>query len=495
MNNRLVIYFHYDPNGQADSACRFGVRAMRKQARAFLFVTNGTLQAQSRQWLEENQIRYLERENTGLDVGAYKAALQQVGRQAMDDFDEVILMNYTLAGPVRPLAQMFERMDARKDLDFWGLSRHYAMRSRRFGKRGEVPEHIQSHFIAVRRRMYADFWAYWQKIPLPGSYEDSIRFHESRFTAHFAKLGYRWDTFVDGDAWRGIFVNPIMACPRELIVRENCPFFKRRSFFTPYADELRRTDGRAAAELYAYLQQESDFPVDALIADLLPVQPLAYMAQNLHWHYLFAPANGVTSTPITPLTTPELAQGVQLRSDTLYSISLPVTAEGAAAWYERNLAWDPGTAAAALALFEEHAGLGVLGPALPLYPDMARAKRKQWQRNLPYLKEKLQTLQLGIPLAEDLPLPLPNGGWLLLRGAAFPDGIPPISRKADFWLLPLLAQKNGYFSATAESPEQAIARKDVYEAGFWPVQTVAGAGKLLARRIKHRLTCRKEGDE
>lgn len=237
------------------------------------------------------------------------------------------------------------------------------------------------------------------------------------------------------------------------------------------------------------------FPVDALIADLLPVQPLAYMAQNLHWHYLFAPANGVTSTPITPLTTPELAQGVQLRSDTLYSISLPVTAEGAAAWYERNLAWDPGTAAAALALFEEHAGLGVLGPALPLYPDMARAKRKQWQRNLPYLKEKLQALQLGIPLAEDLPLPLPNGGWLLLRGAAFPDGIPPISRKADFWLLPLLAQKNGYFSATVESPEQAIARKDVYEAGFWPVQTVAGAGKLLARRIKHRLTCRKEGDE
>ena len=46
-----------------------------------------------------------------------------------------------------------------------------------------------------------------------------------------------------------LFVNPIMACPKLLLADRGCPFFKRRSFFTPYVDELRRTAGQAAAEM------------------------------------------------------------------------------------------------------------------------------------------------------------------------------------------------------------------------------------------------------
>ena len=154
-----------------------------------------------------------------------------------------------------------------------------------------VPEHIQSHFVVVRSRMMADFFAYWQAAALPASYEDSVRLHETQFTAHFAALGYRWDTFVDTEDLASLFVNPIMACPK-LLADRGCPFFKRRSFFTPYADELRRTDGQAAAELYDYLKSETDYPVDDLLRALLPVQPLAAMAQNLHWHYILPQTAG-----------------------------------------------------------------------------------------------------------------------------------------------------------------------------------------------------------
>ena len=63
--------------------------------------------------------------------------------------------------------------------------------------------------------------------------------------------------------------------PKLLLADRGCPFFKRRSFFTPYADELRRTDGQAAAELYDYLKSETDYPVDDLLRALLPVQPVS----------------------------------------------------------------------------------------------------------------------------------------------------------------------------------------------------------------------------
>lgn len=492
MNNRLVIYFHYDPRGQADTACRFAVQAMRKQARVFLFVHNGALAKESRAWLEQNGVPFLERENVGLDVGAYRDALLHIGREELDTFDEVILMNYTLAGPVYPLEDLFAKMNARQDLDFWGLSRHYAMRSRRFGKGGEVPEHIQSHFIAVRRRMYADFWQYWQTMQLPASYEESIRNHETRFTEYFAALGYRWDTCVDGETWRGVFVNPIMGCPRELIEGKSCPFFKRRSFFTPYMDELRRTDGCAAVQLYTCLKEKTEYPVDDLIASLLPVQPLAYMAQNLHWHYRL-PAVSKGNMPVV-LRVEDLADGMPLRPDTIYCIHLPLPEDGALHWYARLSDWDDQALAAAAALFEQYAGLGVLGPALPLYPEFIHDKWARWHSDLPELKQAMDKIGVKVPVVEETPLPLPNVGCLLVRGAAFPQGLPPLRRAADFWLLPLMAQQNGFFSADAETEEQSLARVDVYQASMWPQQTVSGTAKAFARCVKHTLV-HKEADK
>ena len=49
MKKRLIIYFNYHPNGQADAACRFAVQQMAAVGQVF-FVNNGPLQPESRQW-------------------------------------------------------------------------------------------------------------------------------------------------------------------------------------------------------------------------------------------------------------------------------------------------------------------------------------------------------------------------------------------------------------------------------------------------------------
>lgn len=49
---RLVIYFHYDPAGRIDTACRIAVQAMQKYAKV-LFVTNGTLTPADRVWVRQ----------------------------------------------------------------------------------------------------------------------------------------------------------------------------------------------------------------------------------------------------------------------------------------------------------------------------------------------------------------------------------------------------------------------------------------------------------
>ena len=104
---RLVIYFHYDPAGCIDTACRIAVQAVQKYGKV-IFVTNGALAPADRVWVRQSGAGCIERENTGFDVGAYREALLTIGREALAEYEEIILMNYTLAGPVCELQPMFE---------------------------------------------------------------------------------------------------------------------------------------------------------------------------------------------------------------------------------------------------------------------------------------------------------------------------------------------------------------------------------------------------
>lgn len=87
------------------------VQAMQKYGKV-IFVTNGALAPADRVWVRQSGAGCIERENTGFDVGAYREALLTIGREALAEYEEIILMNYTLAGPVCELQPMFEAMQA-----------------------------------------------------------------------------------------------------------------------------------------------------------------------------------------------------------------------------------------------------------------------------------------------------------------------------------------------------------------------------------------------
>ncbi len=471
---RLIVYFHYDPLGQIDTACRLAVEAMARYGEVF-FISNGTLCPADRAWAASATLACRERKNTGLDVGAYKDALETIGRERLAKYDELVLMNFTLAGPVCSLASMFAEMEARPELAFWGLTRHYAMKSRRFGGRsGEVPEHLQSHFLAVRAPLLhsGDFWQYWQAMPLPASYEESIVNHETRFTAHFAALGYRWDSYVNTADLQGVFVNPIMACPRELLANRGCPFFKRRSFFTPYADELRRTDGTAARALYDYVKQKTEYPVDLLLASLLQRQPLDALAKELHWQY------------VLPETLPG-EKAIDLDAMGLALLHLPCPEmDPAAAWYSREASRQADEALAeAAALFAKEPMLGIISPAVPLLPAAQQNRMADWQAARSTLQGSVQ-----VPLGMEPP-PAPACGWVLVRLAAVADGdaLPAVNTPADAWLLPLKAQQNGFVSASFTTAAQAAARADQLALYQQQAADPKAVAKQFGRLIKHKI--------
>ena len=228
--NRGLVYFHFDPHHQVRDYVVAALSSLRPHADHVLLVSNSPIGEADRVRLETCCDEILQRPNEGLDAGAYRAGLEHLGWDRLADFDELILTNHTYYAPLRPWEEVLTRTGSRRDISFWGMTEHGVMRPHPFLAKRELPRHIQSHWIAVRRRLLADpaFREYWEQMPPVSSYRDSIQWHESRFTGHFAELGHTWEVAFPVDRYRS--ENPAIEEAPALLA-DGCPLLKRRALF------------------------------------------------------------------------------------------------------------------------------------------------------------------------------------------------------------------------------------------------------------------------
>lgn len=284
---RVILYFMYDKDGIVDDYVIYMLKSLKKVSGEILVVFNGKVSDAGRKKLEDVCVGLLERENEGFDVWAYKTGIEYYGFEKLVQYDELIMMNHTIMGPVFPLEEMFDAM-GQKDLDFWGITKfHEYSAGDPFGTicYGYIPEHIQSHFIAVRQRLLKskDFQDYWREMPKINNYLEAVGFHEAIFTKKFADMGYKWDVYSDlGDFSH----NPIICAPRELFEKTRCPIFKRRSFMQDYKNVIDETYGQATVEMYRYIEEYTNYDTNLIWDNILRLENLAIIKKNMQFNFI-----------------------------------------------------------------------------------------------------------------------------------------------------------------------------------------------------------------
>lgn len=226
---RAGIFLFYDPEGKVDDYILGCLGSLQEHMDYLLVVSNSPLDETNRKRLESVSSEVMERKNVGYDVGAYRDGLRHLGWDHMGDYDELVLFNYTFFAPIHPWAGLFERTD-KWDTDFWGITEHDEVRPHPFLPKLVMPRHIQSHWIAVRASLSAtkDWRTYWEDMPPIESYNDSIQWHESRFTGYFNALGYRHEVAYNVDDYPS--ANPVFD-NASLLLQDGCPILKRRNLF------------------------------------------------------------------------------------------------------------------------------------------------------------------------------------------------------------------------------------------------------------------------
>ncbi|MEG1719064.1 MAG: rhamnan synthesis F family protein [Clostridia bacterium] len=289
LKNRLLIFLFYDEEGIVDDYIPYMLSDMQKNIKDMCIVCNGNLDSNGRKKFEKFTNHIIVRENKGFDVWGYKEAILSIGWDKLSEYDELVLMNYTMMGPIFPFSEMFENM-SNKDIDFWGLTKFHEVSFDPWGlmESGHIREHIQSHFIAVRNDMLKSdaFKDYWENMRMINSYEESISFHESYFTYHFFEKGFKWEVYVDTDDLKDYSVHPVVFAINKLIKEKRCPIFKRRNFMNSYSDFLGSTVGEVSYELLEYLKTETNYDVNMIWDNILRCYDLKNIKECLHLNYV-----------------------------------------------------------------------------------------------------------------------------------------------------------------------------------------------------------------
>ncbi len=299
---RLGIFVFYDNSGYAGRYVDYLLEDMSENLTDLVIVCNGKLLPDSRMRFEAYTSFIYIRENKGFDGAAWKdAIINYIGFEKISNYDELVCFNDICYGPLYPMSVVFETMQKRDDIDFWGLTRHYKAKDfTGHYESGILPEHIQTYFFVVKKRMLnsPNFKKFWYEMPEIVKFSDDIGAFETRFTDYFENCGFRWDTYVNMESLKGKELDNFCCnydLPFVLVSELNHPMVRRKSL-TQFVENSHSGPEKDPRRVIEYIEQNTNYDISLIWEDLLRKNNIADIYTRLHLDYIL-PKNGVIFKP------------------------------------------------------------------------------------------------------------------------------------------------------------------------------------------------------
>ncbi|WP_026760389.1 rhamnan synthesis F family protein [Selenomonas ruminantium] len=290
---RLAILVLFDPEGIVDDYVIYLLNETKKIAAKILVVSNGMLSAVGRDKIREIQVDYIERENEGFDMEAWKVGLLSY-KEKMDEYDELILMNDSFYGPIYPWEEVFSKMEADRTIDFWGLTVH--------GKTddvlglcpyGYIPEHLQTYFLVIRAKMLHArvFKEYWENKNTAKSFEEAVLQHEVCFTKYFSDMGFKWSVYCDTREWEHDYdkkINHYLLSQRKLIENFHYPVLKRKALTQGRGYFLEENYGDEPKRSLTFIKDKTDYNTTLIWQHLLRTNNITAIKEGLGLNYILS---------------------------------------------------------------------------------------------------------------------------------------------------------------------------------------------------------------
>jgi len=271
---RAAVFMFYDKAGICDEYVTYYLAEIQTVCERIVVVTNGSITPEARnrflEFVEQSDL--VVRENKGFDAWGYRAGLMHIGFEELAEYDEVLIANDTVFGPVFPLAEIFSEMELREELGFWGMTQHPAYEKEDLVTRnnpyGYAPEHLQTYFVVFRKMLLGSevFERFWRKLLSIDLYPEAVGKFETVMTRMFSDEGFSWDSYVQTEDTATDDPNFTLYCPATMLREHRFPFLKCRVF---KQDTLMLNAGDQPRDAFDYVKNHTDYDTDLIWQSLL----------------------------------------------------------------------------------------------------------------------------------------------------------------------------------------------------------------------------------
>ncbi|MDR1567907.1 MAG: rhamnan synthesis F family protein [Streptococcaceae bacterium] len=251
--NRLLLYVHFNKFNQVSDHVVYQLSRLRPLFSNVIFISNSELSDEDCTRLSNLKLYddLIQRQNEGFDFAAWRDGMTFVGFDHLSDYDSVTLMNDTCFGPLYDLAPYYEKYEADRSIDFWGITNHVAHE--------KYPEHIQSYFMSFKNEVLQsrNFQDFWKKVKSFTDVQDVIDHYETQNTEILMQAGFKGQTILDTtllDATQMTYPDFSFWNPTA-IVQNKVPFIKVKAIaahqaITPYVLD--------------YIRKNTDYPIELI---------------------------------------------------------------------------------------------------------------------------------------------------------------------------------------------------------------------------------------
>lgn len=229
---RLTLYVHYGRTQQIEKNDWHVLKALRSISQRLFVISNSSLSGADIEELRAVADDVMQRENKGFDFGAWRDAMAEIGFEELAAYDEIVLVNNSVIGPVYPLSEAFAAMEKRK-CDFWGLTLFEFSRYGDFLGLPCVPEHLQSYFLVFHRNVVQSkaFMEFFLNVRDLDNVNGVIAQYESQLTEALKKAGFRYEPYVLETQYLGRMFNreDLLYAKPWLYLLLRMPFIKKKA--------------------------------------------------------------------------------------------------------------------------------------------------------------------------------------------------------------------------------------------------------------------------
>ena len=232
-HHRVAVFASFSSKGKVADYIIYYLKNLKKVCDAIIFVTDNPLLPSEADKIKDLVFHIEAKRHGEYDFGSYERGLAYLRKeQLLASDDSLILCNDSCYGPIYPFEPIFEEMEKRENVDFWGLASN-----------NEVTYHLQSYFLVFSPKVMTSFDldSFLNKTAKEYNTRQIILKYEVQLTPYLQNLGYNAASYlpdiIETPTWSQVKINKTIF-PYTIISQYHFPLIKKKVFFPDVEFEM-----------------------------------------------------------------------------------------------------------------------------------------------------------------------------------------------------------------------------------------------------------------